>query len=730
MVRNQCITDFFQPAPKQDHAVLCSPGKKNEKVGLPVSRANHPRRNVYSPKRNRRKKFPLPPPDRSPIMDAFFKGAKMEKKGNSNDGGASITMRATYPKVVVRKLFISESSPDSSFRDDVCLRDLEKSEKCPLPTRTPLVENSRECKMEYMDLDIISSGLNKWASASENDILRKESHISWCQKAGCFKTLQSSPASASHPSSLETPDSSKQVKKEKRTLFKQQTSGSVKKSLATNVSQQDAMDSLRKRSCSASWESSTDDSSTLQASKVALSSGQFLHETIRKSQSCPSVCAVSRTSSEISKHKEHPGKRKKISLNNDLKISQKLVGHSLDTHNFSGLPGKHNSENEKYRRSFSGGVELEDRNPSDDVLPLSMEYLDLCEENGNCDQLDCIINKNDHIRTSDASESQAVPFNSYLEELLPLCQEQKGVFDFPSISCNSFSKVEAEKTPKDISSTVSSSIDCNDVTIPPPPRGLNEMNSDDSNLELRVLNRKSWNLSDSEDDNYDCGLDSSDDEILLSFEEILAQSAKPTKNPEPTNDDDGTQDITVSIMTSLSGVSELLLPSSTFLLQLSKLPIETQVSYVSRLEHLLKEKEEFRRVDELEKQLQEVKQQVERESPSKELSDDGELTAEHRAFIERFLVIDAIPDQHPGENIFQMAHAGKIFSQHNLDLRNAGFCPRNPIEKYLVGSGITQQLFVINEGLLMPAYHSSLCPVPILKWMFQAVTIIIMLQFG
>lgn len=34
-------------------------------------------------------------------------------------------------------------------------------------------------------------------------------------------------------------------------------------------------------------------------------------------------------------------------------------------------------------------------------------------------------------------------------------------------------------------------------------------------------------------------------------------------------------------------------------------------------------------------------------------------------------------------------------------------------------SGITQQLFVISEGLLLSAYYSSPCPVPILKWMFR-----------
>ncbi|XP_060097761.1 SMC5-SMC6 complex localization factor protein 2 [Heteronotia binoei] len=475
--RNQCITDFFLPAPKQDRAVLCSPEKRNGKVGLPVSHAGHPRRNVSSPKQNRRKKFPPPPPDRSPIIDAFFKVAKIEKKDSSNNDGASIALETSYAKVASRKLFTSEGSSDCSFKNDTCMRDLEKSEKCPVQTRTPLVENSRECEMEYMDLDTVSPVFNKQVSASENDSLRKESHISWCQKTSCSKMLQSSPANALHQSSTEVLGSNKQ----------------------------DTMDFLRKRSCSASWESSTD---------------------------------------------------------------------------------------------------------------------------------------------------------------------------------------------------------CDHDTILPSSSDLNELNDEDSNLEIYMSNKKLRSLSDSEDGNPDCSLDSSDDEILLPFEEILARSAKSPKNPEPISDEDDTQDIVIPSHNSL----------------LSKPSIETQVSYVNRLEHLLKEKEEFRRVDELEKQLQEVKWEVERDL-SKELPNDGELSAEHRAFIERYSVIDAIPDQHPGENIFQIAQAGKIFSQHNLDLRNSGFFPHNPIEKYLLGSGITQQLFVINEGLLMSAYHSSPCPVPILKWMFRMMSV-------
>ncbi|XP_054839577.1 SMC5-SMC6 complex localization factor protein 2 [Eublepharis macularius] len=762
--RNQCITDFFQPVPKQDRAVLCSPEKRNGKFGLANSYADSPGRNISSPKQNRRKKFPPPPPDRSPIIDAFLKGAKIKKKDSSNDDAAYVAVKATYPKVVVRKLFTLEGSSDCPFKDDTCLRGLEKSEIHLLPTTAPLVENHRECKMEYMDLDTTSSGLSKWASASEN-----ESHISWCQKTACSETLQPSPANASLQSSLETLGRNKKAKKEKKMLFNQQPSSSAKESLATSVSQQNTMDLLRKRLCSASCESSTDESSTTQASKVAVSSRQLSNKAIntRRCQSCPSVCAYSRTSLGISRYKEHPEKRKRISSNSNLKNLQKLALQSLDTHNFSGLLEKHNSEHARSRTSPGGEEELKDRNPTDSDLPLSTQYLDGCEENGNHDSykkirplpVGCIANKNNPVHTTDAKEgqSQTVISNSYLEQMLPSCPEQIGVKapsnilitseenslffqeskdvishiqndnlfqalqmniddkglplsvsdSFPSTSHNSFSKVETQKTLKDTSNNVLSSVDCDHVATPPFSHDLNKLSNEDSNLEMSVSNKKLKSLSDSEDENPDCSLGNSDDEILLPFEDILAQSSKPTKNPEPTSDEDNIQDTMIQSHTSF----------------LSKPSAGTQVSYINQLERLLKEKEEFRRVDELEKQLQHVKRQVERDLSSEELSKDGELSAEHRAFIERFSVIDVIPDQHPGENIFQMAHAGKIFNQRNLDLRNYGFFPHSPIEKYLLGSGITQQLFVINEGLLMSAYYSSPCPVPILKWMFQMMSV-------
>ncbi|XP_066478547.1 SMC5-SMC6 complex localization factor protein 2 [Tiliqua scincoides] len=719
--RNQCITDYFKPTPKPDRIVLCSPEKRNGKAGLSVSCTEHLRKKS-SPKPSRRKKI-LPPPNRSPIIEAFSRGVKLARM-DSPDNGTCVMTKTMNPKVVVRKLFLSDSVGCSlTLRDNPCARNIERSEKNLGRTRTPLVENTRECKIEYVDPDITSLGLSKLTFTSKHDSLKKESFVSWCQKTVCSTMLQSSPVSPSVPLSLETLCREIQLKKETKMQCNQQAFGSEHKTMGPTFSDQDTRDFLRKRSSSISLESISGESSSKQATKAAFSSGLSSNKaiSIRKSLTYPPEYSNSRISPGIFKCEECPEKRKRISSNIDLKNSQKPVDQRLEKHNFGSSLEKHDSECSKDRISPSCDVQLEDSNPSDsDLLPLT-GYI-CVEENENSlfskeskSLLSCT--QGDRLLETLAMGIHKGP--SHLMSDKPLA---------PSTAHNGISKVESEKrdTWRDTSVLVSENSselplslrDCNNFLsknnnceIIESLHVLNESNSLGFNHETSVSNRRC--LSDSEDAISDCNLDSSDDEVLLPLEEIMAQASRPSvKSPEQTIDDDDDDDDTQDTVTSPQDVL-LCRPSA-----------ETEVLYMNRLEHLLKEKEEFRRVDELERQLQQVKQKAELNFSSEEPSNDGELSSEHRAFIERFSIIsDAIPDQHPGENIFQIAHAGKLFSQHNLDLRNSGYDPQNPMEKYLFGSGITQQLFVILEGLLTSAYHRSPCPVPILKWMFQMMSI-------
>ncbi|XP_075011012.1 SMC5-SMC6 complex localization factor protein 2 isoform X3 [Calonectris borealis] len=226
------------------------------------------------------------------------------------------------------------------------------------------------------------------------------------------------------------------------------------------------------------------------------------------------------------------------------------------------------------------------------------------------------------------------------------------------------------------------------------------------------LNGKAKSSFDSEDESLECSLDDDDndeEEVFMPLQEILSSSPKPQAG---TLEDSFSQDTVTPLLK----------------LHLSKPPVVSQVSYVNSLEHLLKEKEESKRVDELEKRLQEDLQGRETSSSDGEdeenANGDENLSEEHRAFIKRFSVIaHAIPDYHPGEDIFDLSTSGKIFSQHNLDLRNFHFIPQNPIEKLLLTSDVTQQLSLAVNGFLSSAYSCILCPIPILKWLFQMISV-------
>ncbi|NWH62967.1 SLF2 protein, partial [Geococcyx californianus] len=189
------------------------------------------------------------------------------------------------------------------------------------------------------------------------------------------------------------------------------------------------------------------------------------------------------------------------------------------------------------------------------------------------------------------------------------------------------------------------------------------------------LNGRLKSSFDSEDESLECRLDDDDDdELFVPLQEILALSPKPQERT-----------LEESCLDSFS--QDTLTPS--LKLHLSKPPVVSQVSYVNSLEHLLKEKEDSKRVDALEKRLQEDIQEREADSAEGEdvenASGDEDLSEEHRVFIKRFSIIaHAIPDYHPGEDIFDLSASGKVFNQHNLDLRNFDFIPQNPIEKLLL----------------------------------------------
>ncbi|KAM4896752.1 SMC5-SMC6 complex localization factor protein 2 [Sylvia borin] len=227
------------------------------------------------------------------------------------------------------------------------------------------------------------------------------------------------------------------------------------------------------------------------------------------------------------------------------------------------------------------------------------------------------------------------------------------------------------------------------------------------------LNRKWQSSSESEDDVLESILDDDDDgddEVLMPLQKMLSSSVKPQARTSEDSFDSVSQDTVTPLLK----------------LHLSKTPVLSKVSYVNSLDHLLKEKEESRRLEEIEKQLQE---DIERENNASDGENEDnasgdDLSEENRAFIKRYSIVTyVIPDKHPGEDLFDLSAAGKIFTQHNLDLRNFHLIPQNRVEYLLINSSVTQQVFLVVNGVLSSAYRDTLCSIPILKWLFQMMSI-------
>uniref|UniRef100_A0A8C0IMK0 SMC5-SMC6 complex localization factor 2 n=1 Tax=Chelonoidis abingdonii TaxID=106734 RepID=A0A8C0IMK0_CHEAB len=732
--------------------VLCSPDKRNVKNGdveLSVIRTERFEKKISSQKKTRREKIPVQSPNKSPVMDDLLRGANREKKNSPKvveNNRACPVLNAKYPKVVVRKLLMSGGPPNYSLtkKDTASKREPGRNEKCPIKTRTPLFyENGREQRIDCMDLEEASSDASKWVSTSEADILKNY--------ARSHGNLQYSLGESQYWLPLETYCKEEEQTRQRMEQSKLQPFSPVKVFLGTGISNQGNGCLLRKRSSSASWE----------------------------------------TASGLSKQKDFFGKRQRISMHMDSKSSGKPVAQTLNELHFSRSSEKCKTRKPEFMNHVlespdDGGLQLVDAAMSRrEDLSLSQEYFGIShkkeKDNPTCEELSPLYsghrtNKNDQICVADTKENQLQATRSHflLEKSTSLSQENATVKTYlheltktqSNTACTEKMKCLHSSSPIQSSSPIletkkerdrvrqTEPVLCKDnVQLPPDShknftkskentvktsednsnlpsveifekpvfsvkigkvvaRSLyfedgclanstnssqisNELNTESFNI-TSVLNRKLSNSSDSEDESFDYNLDSDEEEMLLPLQDILSSSSKPhVGTPEE------------ACLKNLS--QDTLTPSP-------KLPV-----MFCSCRH--------RRVDDLEKQLQEDIQEIGLNSASGEeeqenSDEDRDLSEEHRAFIKRFSVVsDAIPDYHPGEEIFHLSNSGKIFNQHNLDLRNSGFIPQNPIEKLLLRSEVTQQLSLTTQGFLRCAYSCTQCPIPILKWLFQMMSV-------
>nr|KAF6425741.1 SMC5-SMC6 complex localization factor 2 [Molossus molossus] len=247
-------------------------------------------------------------------------------------------------------------------------------------------------------------------------------------------------------------------------------------------------------------------------------------------------------------------------------------------------------------------------------------------------------------------------------------------------------------------------------TAPSDKAPSDKESSGNSNAGSNALKRKLRGDFDSDEESLGYNLDSDEEEeTLKSLEEIMAlnsnQTPASTGKPPALSKGLGSQssDYTEHVH---SG------------------------TYTNTLERLVKEMEDTQRLDELQKQLQEdIRQGRGIKSPIRigdqdSTDDEDGLLEEHREFLKKFsITIDAIPDHHPGEEIFNFLNSGKIFNQYTLDLRDSGFIGQSAVEKLILKSGKTDQIFLTTQGFLTSAYHYVQCPVPVLKWLFRMMSV-------
>ncbi|RMC11447.1 hypothetical protein DUI87_11566 [Hirundo rustica rustica] len=434
----------------------------------------------------------------------------------------------------------------------------------------------------------------------------------------------------------------------------------------------------------------------------------------------------------LSKPRDSPGKRKHSTMSVDVDGSDQS---EVNDPAFS-----RSSSKCKYRRcEFVKNIFL--KSPHDDVLQLkepaamSRHDLTLSEEilNPSNEKEKNIYStvglsssysahspaKNNHISVVDTKENQLQLANScfFLEKSLPFSQEKSTVLPSPhhltqtkglksplqvaglsqvldvrkeqdkrperhernkgySIqSSNSFSNTiheVSENTPDSCRMEVSGKLGLSPETgkSVPPSLPLKESfmdsshESSQSSGELEVkrnsthkskLNRRWQSSSESEDDVLETILDDDDDEeVLMPLQKMLSSSLKPQAKTLDDSLDSVSQDTVTPLLK----------------LHLSRTPVLSKVSYVNSLDHLLKEKEESRRLEEIEKRLQE---DVERGDNASDGEDEDNASGD--------------------------------------DLSEENSC------------SVTQQVFLVVNGVLSSAYHDTLCSTPILEWLFKMMSI-------
>ncbi|KAM8852400.1 SMC5-SMC6 complex localization factor protein 2 [Synchiropus picturatus] len=203
---------------------------------------------------------------------------------------------------------------------------------------------------------------------------------------------------------------------------------------------------------------------------------------------------------------------------------------------------------------------------------------------------------------------------------------------------------------------------------------------------------------------------SSDDEPLITLEELMRGPNQPTKTTE---EDAGPR----SSGQESSQPSEELLPTST-----------KSISYLNSLDQMLKDihinkkakDTKMELLTECAKGLLELSEHEE----TKE-SQEGNMTAEQREFLQCYsLVTSTFNDTPPGEDVFFVEKFGRVFNQDTLQFQKHLNNPKGILQRIFVWSGAAQLRLHLNTGLLQEAYNSQYpCPTEVSLYLFKMMSV-------
>ncbi|XP_008532486.1 SMC5-SMC6 complex localization factor protein 2 isoform X2 [Equus przewalskii] len=767
--RKQSIIDFFKPASKQDRHMLDSPQKSNIKYGgsgLSITGTEKFERKPSSPKESKLKRIPS---EKGSILKAFMKGVKEQHRdsGVHESCRPCVSLGTKYPKTI----FVPPS-----YRLSKEMKPLKR--KHPSPERRKSLfthENSRE--KQDRDRGKTNADSRKQATGAEADIFKNSSRSLSSRSSLPRHQPGESPLGAKFQLSLASYCRERELKKLRREQMERRINSENSFSEATNLSlksssigrkyktrqeegkQNDVtpgksnLSNLenghlsRKRSSSDSWE-------------PASGSKQNKFPDKRKRNSVDSDLKSTRESimpkakeSFLEKRPDTPHPREKFIKH----IALKTPGGVLRLEDISKEPteeadcssaglapsnsGHHSSRNSDQIRVASTKE-----------TKMQKPHLSLPQEKSAVKKASN-LQKNKTASSVASKETKLLPLLSHVPSAgssrvplnaknctLPVPKKDKEHSSSKECSGHSTeaskhkehkAKTNNNKADSDVSSgkvcggslrseygTPAKSppaalevVPCiPSPTAPSDKAPSDKASSGNSNAGSNALKRKLRGDFDSDEESLGYNLDSDEEEeTLKSLEEIMALNFNQT--PATTGKP--------------PALSKGLRPQSSEYTE-----HVCSGTYTNTLERLVKEMEDTQRLDELQKQLQEdirqgrgIKSAV-RIGDEDSTDDEDGLLEEHREFLKKFSVtIDAIPDHHPGEEIFNFFNSGKIFNQYTLDLRDSGFIGQSAVEKLILKSGKTDQIFLTTQGFLTSAYHYVQCPVPVLKWLFRMMSV-------